>query len=81
MTTAMMITDSLESLNDINLTRQIISFVLSTIDQDFIDCNGTIITKDEIQKLASTYEFMYEFLSNPIFSLNQSSQQIIDCIL
>lgn len=68
MTTAMMITSSPEDLYNLKITREIISFVLSILDQDYIDHNGSIITKQDIQNLDENYAFMHRFLLNPGFS-------------
>jgi hypothetical protein len=52
MTTAMMITSSPEDLNNLKITREIISFIGTVFDESnltYVDYNGFHITKEDIQ--------------------------------
>jgi hypothetical protein len=68
MTTAMMITSSPEDLNNLKITREIISFIGTVFDESnltYVDYNGFHITKEDIQHVNEYYALMHNFLLNP----------------
>lgn len=77
MTTAMMITSSPEDLNNLKITKQIISFtskVMAESNLAHIDYNGFSITKEDVDRLDDYYSLMYKFLLNP----GMSEEQFLD---
>lgn len=77
MTTAMMITSSPEDLNNLKITREIISFVGRFFDEsslNYVDYNGSRITKEEIEHVDEYYSIMYKFLINP----GMTEEQFLD---
>lgn len=68
MTTAMMITSSPEDLNNLKITREIISFIGSMFEDSkltYVEYNGSKITKDDIDHVDEYYSLMHRFLLNP----------------
>lgn len=78
MTTAMMITSSPEDLNNLKITRDIISaiknLVINKNDTLYSDNTGLEITKEEIEHVDEYFSIMYNFLLNP----GMTEEQFLD---